>query len=75
MLATNNTNNDDLTTQEFANLFKVQPDTVRRSYCLNGHYCGIVPKKLPNRLLIWPAQKAHDVRNGSTKKTSTYDGE
>lgn len=58
------TANDDLTTKELADEFKVKPDTVRRSYCLNGHYLGMVPKKLPNRLLVWSALRARQVREG-----------
>ena len=42
-----------LNTKEFASEVKVQPQTIRRAYCLTGHYCGIQPIKLPNRLLAW----------------------
>jgi hypothetical protein len=43
-----------LTTEHLAKLLGVRPQTVRRSYCLSGHYCGLVPVKLENRRLIWP---------------------
>ncbi len=42
-----------LNTKEFAAEVKVQAQTIRRAYCLKGHYCGIKPIKLPNRLLAW----------------------
>jgi len=42
-----------ITTDEFAKRLGVQPTTVRRSHSLNGHYLGIKPIKLPNRLLMW----------------------
>jgi len=43
-----------LTTKEFAKGYLVEPATVRRSFCMNGHYMGIVPVKLRNRRLAWP---------------------
>ncbi|WP_289019568.1 hypothetical protein [Desulfobacter postgatei] len=48
-------NIDDLiTTQEVARLLGVTPGTVRRGLCVNGHYLGLRPIKLPNRRLMWP---------------------
>ncbi len=32
-----------------------KPQTLRASYCKNGHWCGIRPAKLPNGRLLWPA--------------------
>jgi len=54
----------DLTTEEYANAVGVKPDTVRRGYCVDGNYLGVVPKKLPNRLLRWPVDKVKDVLGG-----------
>lgn len=51
-------NDEKILTVEFAALLKVQPATVRRGLCLNGHYMGIIPTKLPNRRLLWPKQAA-----------------
>lgn len=45
------------TTREVAETFHVQPESVRRSLCLNGHYMGYTPVKLPNGRLLWPDKK------------------
>lgn len=47
--------NEVFTTEVFAERVGVQPQTIRKSYCLIGHYLGVRPVKLPNRRLIWPA--------------------
>ena len=44
-------------TEEFAKQYKVKPATVRRSLCLNGHYMGVTPLKMPNYRLLWPKVK------------------
>lgn len=43
-----------ITTKQFAHAVGVQGATVRRSLCINGHYLGIRPVKLPNGRLAWP---------------------
>ena len=43
-----------MTTKEFAGLLRVEPATVRRGLCVNCHYMGVRPIKLPNRRLLWP---------------------
>lgn len=43
----------DMTTDEVAAILHVLPQSVRASVCRNGHYLGIKPRKLPNRLLSW----------------------
>lgn len=47
--------NTGLSTDAFAAEVRVKPQTIRAGYCRNGHYMGIRPLKLPNRLLLWPA--------------------
>lgn len=47
-----------LSTREFAGLVRVEPGTIRRGYCIDGHYLGIKPLKLPNRRLLWPKTEA-----------------
>jgi hypothetical protein len=47
---------DLITTPEFAQIFNVQPQTVRKNYCLTGEVYGIRPIKIGNRLL-WPVTK------------------
>ena len=34
----------------------IKPQTLRRALCLQGHYFGIRPRKLPSRFLAWPAE-------------------
>lgn len=43
-----------VSTDRAAALLNVKPQTLRKSYCVSGSYLGIVPIKLPNRLLAWP---------------------
>jgi hypothetical protein len=43
-----------LATYEFAEIFSVKAQTVRRQLCTNGSYFGFVPVKLPNGRLAWP---------------------
>jgi hypothetical protein len=46
--------NESLNSKEFAATVRVEAQTIRRSYCVNGHYLGIKPLKLPNGRLLWP---------------------
>lgn len=41
-------------TSDFARIFGLKPDSVRRALCVNGHFMGIKPFKLPNGRLLWP---------------------
>ena len=45
---------ESINTKEYAGLTRVDSQTIRRSYCVNGHYLGIKPFKLPNGRLLWP---------------------
>ena len=47
---------DLITTPEFARVFNVKPQTVRKNYCLTGEAYGIRPTKIGNRLL-WSVAK------------------
>lgn len=47
---------DLITTPEFAQVFNVRPQTVRKNYCLTGEAYGIRPTKIGNRLL-WSVAK------------------
>lgn len=42
-------------TESLADLLHIQPQSIRAAYCRHGHYLGMVPVKLPNRRLLWPA--------------------
>ena len=43
-----------LNTKELAECLRVEAQTIRRGYCVDGHYMGLKPLKLPNRRLLWP---------------------
>ena len=40
---------------EAAAVLRVKPQTLRRALCLQGHYFGMRPVKLPNGRLLWDA--------------------
>ena len=44
-----------LDTAEAAAELRVKPQTLRRALCLQGHYYGIRPNKMPNGRLLWDA--------------------
>lgn len=43
-----------LSTAEVGQLLKIKGNTIRRAYCLTGHYMTVRPRKLPNGRLLWP---------------------
>ena len=43
-----------LPTNELAKMLGVTSATIRRGYCVNGHYMNMRPVKLPNGRLLWP---------------------
>lgn len=55
-------NRDLITTPEFAQVFNIQPQTVRKNYSMTGHAYGIRPKKIGNRLLWSVAQIAEKLK-------------
>lgn len=60
-----------ISTEEFAAVCRVKPTTIRRAHCLNGHYMGIRPLKLPNRLLLWPAEQVEQLLTNVTDCVSS----
>jgi hypothetical protein len=44
-----------LNTEAAAERLGIKPQTLRAALCRQGHYCGLVPVKMPSRLLLWPA--------------------
>ena len=44
-----------LDTAEAANRLRIRPQTLRRALCLQGHYFGLRPTKMPNGRLLWDA--------------------
>jgi len=49
---------ESLSTKELAGLVRVESQTIRRAYCVSGHYLGMKPLKLPNKRLLWPKSEA-----------------
>ncbi len=44
-----------LTTPELANRVGITPESLRVHLCRRGSYFGLVPDRLPNGRLLWPA--------------------
>ena len=55
-------NRDLITTPEFAQVFNVNSQTVRKNYCLTGEAYGLKPTKIGNRLLWSVAQIAEKLK-------------
>jgi hypothetical protein len=48
-------------TNEFAALGGFKPQTARKAYSATGQYLGLVPKKLSNKRLRWPAAQVQAI--------------
>lgn len=46
-----------LSTEQFASINKVQPQSVRIRLCRTGSYYGVKPVKLKNKRLVWPDEQ------------------
>lgn len=44
-----------LTTEALADGTGHKPQTLRAAFCKSGHWCKLIPFKLPNGRLLWPA--------------------
>lgn len=44
-----------LTTEQFAEVIHGKPSTIRTRLCKDGSFYGIRPIKLPSGRLLWPA--------------------
>lgn len=55
-------------TNEAARALGVQGATMRRGYCVQGHYMGMVPVKLPNHRLLWPAKAVEQLLQPADKE-------
>ncbi|MBI5329037.1 MAG: helix-turn-helix domain-containing protein [Betaproteobacteria bacterium] len=53
-----------LTTEALAERLGIKPQTLRANLCRNGHYFGLRPVKMPNRLLLWPADAVERLSTG-----------
>ncbi|CFB61446.1 MULTISPECIES: helix-turn-helix transcriptional regulator [Pandoraea] len=54
-----------LTTEEFAAALGIAPQTIRKGYSTDGHYCDVRPTKLPNRRLAWPTDAVDRILQAS----------
>ena len=57
---------DHLVTDELAHVLRRASQTLRKAYSTTGHYLGIRPKKIGNRLL-WPIEDVAKVLQGDAK--------
>lgn len=55
-------------TDEAASLLKIRPQTLRAALCRDGHYFGVRPIKLPNRMLAWPCEAIDRLLTGEVAK-------
>jgi hypothetical protein len=53
-----------LDTLEAAERLRIKPQTIRRGLCINGHYLGLRPIRLPNGRLLWDASAIDALLNG-----------
>lgn len=60
------TKTDFLRTDEFASVLRRASQTIRKAYSLTGHYLGIRPVKLGNRLL-WRINDIAELLEGGAK--------
>lgn len=63
-LATISAGRDHIQTEEFARAIGRKCPTIRKSYCLTGHYFGVKPIKFGNRLL-WPVADVAALLDGT----------
>lgn len=56
-------------TKEIAARLLVKEQTVRAGYCRDGHYLGLLPTKLANNRLLWPAAEVDALVAGWPAKT------
>jgi len=52
-----------LTTRELAEKLRIDPGTIRRSWCVFGHYCGLKPLKLSGHHLLWRETELNKLLN------------
>lgn len=57
-----------LSTEEAAAKLRAAPQTPRASLCRQGHWLGMVPVKLPNGRLLWPADEVERLAAGEVTK-------
>lgn len=55
-------------TEQAAAALHIKPQTLRAALCRDGHYFGIRPVKLPNRMLAWPCEAIDRLLAGGAEK-------
>jgi hypothetical protein len=55
-----------LTTAEVAALERINPQTIRKNFCLQGHHHGMKPIKLPGGALRWSSASLAAILDGET---------
>jgi hypothetical protein len=50
--------------EEFGELVKTKPSSIRHSLCVRGHYMNVVPRRGPNGRLWWPKDDVDRVLSG-----------
>ncbi|MFM0190112.1 hypothetical protein PQR25_30385 [Paraburkholderia nemoris] len=55
---------DYLSTEEFAAVMAVDPQSIRKRYSSDGSYHGVRPIKQANRRVMWPVEAVRRLRNG-----------
>lgn len=63
-------NRDFLSTEEFAKVLAVNPQSLHKRYSATGSYHGVRPKKLPNGRLHWPVERVKALLNGEIGRAS-----
>jgi len=56
-----------VSTETLADKLGIKPQTLRAALCRNGHYYGVRPVKMPNRMLRWPADAAARILAGEAR--------
>lgn len=59
-----------LTTEALAAGTGHKPQTLRAAYCKHGHWCKLIPSKLPNGRLLWPADAIERLTSGQASKSA-----
>jgi hypothetical protein len=57
-------NRDYLSTEEFAAVMAVAPQSIRKRYSEEGTYHGVRPIKQASRRVMWPVEAVRQLRNG-----------
>ena len=55
-------------TEFAAHILHVKPQTLRAALSREGHYLGVVPRKMANRMLDWPAEQIDALVGGTHAK-------